>query len=128
MMIRTTLKQGRRSACAFIAAVGISVAAAACTTPEGGQSQDSSSLAISLPFKPVASLSPFSDDAVLNTRMGIAETLVTLDADGKPQPKLAESWTTPDPNKVVFTLRDGIKFHDGTSANAESIVTSLQHA
>ena len=128
MMIQTTLKQGCRSACAFITAVGISVAAAACTTPEGGQSQDSSSLAISLPFKPVASLSPFSDDAVLNTRMGIAETLVTLDADGKPQPKLAESWTTPDPNKVVFTLRDGIKFHDGTPVNAESIVTSLHHA
>ncbi|GAA1474982.1 ABC transporter substrate-binding protein [Corynebacterium felinum] len=83
---------------------------------------------ISLPFKPVGSFSPYSDDALLNTRMGTAETLVSLDSDGKPEALLAQSWTMPDESTAVFNLRQGVKFHDGTELTAEAVVNSLNHA
>ena len=51
-----------------------------CTAPDNTASGNSINMALA--FKPVASLSPFSDDALLNTRMGIAEPLFTLEANG----------------------------------------------
>jgi|GEM_PF-687164 len=35
------------------------------------------------------------------------------------QPSLAESWQIPDPTTIVFTLRKGVKFHDGSDFNAQ---------
>jgi peptide/nickel transport system substrate-binding protein len=51
----------------------------------------------------------------------IYEPLVVLDTKLQIQPGLAESWTQPDPKTLVFKLRQGVKFHDGTDFDAEAV-------
>jgi peptide/nickel transport system substrate-binding protein len=55
------------------------------------------------------------------------ESLVKLDNNFQPNPHLAESWEASDDAQTwVFTLRDGVEFHDGSVMNAEDVVYSLQ--
>jgi peptide/nickel transport system substrate-binding protein len=51
----------------------------------------------------------------------IYEPLVTLDVKLGIRPGLAESWQQPDAKSVIFTLRRGVKFHDGTDFDAEAV-------
>jgi peptide/nickel transport system substrate-binding protein len=57
----------------------------------------------------------------------IYDTLLTVDyaGDGSLQPMLAESWARIDPQTVELTLREGVKFHDGSSLTAEDVVFSF---
>src|SRR5947199_812959 len=59
------------------------------------------------------------DTAALTASSAIFETLTTLDANGKAQPKLALSWEPSEDFKIwTFKLLPGVKFHDGTPFNA----------
>src|SRR3954470_847289 len=61
------------------------------------------------------------DTAALTASSALFDTLTYLDADGKPQPKLALSWSHSEDYKTwTFKLRPGVKFHDGTPFNAEA--------
>jgi peptide/nickel transport system substrate-binding protein len=52
----------------------------------------------------------------------VLDGLVTLAEDGSIQPWLATKWTaSPDGTKYTFTLKDGVKFTDGTPVDAEAI-------
>jgi ABC-type transport system substrate-binding protein len=43
--------------------------------------------------------------------------LTDFDKDAKPAPGFAESWTR-EPDKVVFKIREGMKWSDGTPATS----------
>jgi peptide/nickel transport system substrate-binding protein len=58
----------------------------------------------------------------------IYETLVTRGKELKIEPSLAVSWKTVDPTTTRFTLRQGVRFHDGTSFTADDVVFSFQRA
>jgi peptide/nickel transport system substrate-binding protein len=55
----------------------------------------------------------------------IFDTLVSVDANGKLIPGLATSWRAIDPTTWEFTLRRGVRFHDGSQFTAEDVVFSL---
>jgi peptide/nickel transport system substrate-binding protein len=56
-----------------------------------------------------------------NVYTAIYNGLVAPDKNLNIVPDLAESWTTPDPKTYIFKLRPSIKFHDGTSCDAQAI-------
>lgn len=56
----------------------------------------------------------------------IYDTLLAMDENFKPQPQMA-SWTVSADGLIyTFTLRDGLKWHDGAAVTAEDCVASLQ--
>ncbi len=56
------------------------------------------------------------------------ERLILLDAHYKPTiPWLAESWTFLDETTVLMQLRQGVRFHDGTPFNAQSVKTQMDY-
>ncbi|MFC6478286.1 ABC transporter substrate-binding protein [Pseudomonas asuensis] len=62
-------------------------------------------------------------------RMQITETLLEVDAKGQPLPALAEKWDVSDNGKRwSLTIRQGVKFHDGTDLTAEAAAHSLNTA
>jgi len=66
-----------------------------------------------------AQVDPF-DPAAL-TCSWLADTLVAVDGAGNFIPYLASEWSTSADGKVwTFTLRQDVKFHDGTPFNAEA--------
>lgn len=54
------------------------------------------------------------------------ETLVSLDQENTPQPKLAESWEWVDETTLVFKLRKGVTFSDGTPFTAADVKGSIE--
>lgn len=56
----------------------------------------------------------------------VYETLVRIDAQGKPIPLLATGWeVSPDRTTYTFHLREGVRFSNGTEFNAETAKFSL---
>ena len=63
-----------------------------------------------------------------NAQMAVPsiETLVRPDEKGQPIPWLATGWKwTDDYKSITFTLRKGVKYHDGTDFNARSVKECL---
>jgi len=56
----------------------------------------------------------------------VYDTLLAMDANFKVQPQMAEYKVSDDKMVYTFTLRDGLKWHDGKPVTAEDCVASLQ--
>ena len=56
----------------------------------------------------------------------ILDTLVAFNEKSEIIPRLAESWTVSEDEKVwTFKIRENVKFHDGTPLNAEAVKVSF---
>ena len=56
----------------------------------------------------------------------IVDTLITIDPEQKIHPMLATKWTIEDSSRrFTFTLRDGVKFHDGSLLTAAAVKGSF---
>jgi peptide/nickel transport system substrate-binding protein len=58
----------------------------------------------------------------------VYERLLDLDSSLEMTPQLAISWKLVDPVTWEFTLRQGVRFHDGTPLSADDVVFSLERA
>ena len=133
-------------------AVTLSIVAAACgsaaaptpipsapvTSSAPGASSVPSSVAVTggtLTFARTADIftfDPFNtqDDYSIFTELQVYDRLVRLAADGKGvEPELATAWKVADDGlSATFTLRDGVKFSDGSPLTTEDVVFSIKRA
>ncbi|MDR7471011.1 MAG: ABC transporter substrate-binding protein [Armatimonadota bacterium] len=58
----------------------------------------------------------------------ILEPLITLGPDMKIKPVLASSYRVLDATRIRFTLRRGVRFHDGTPFNAQAVKFTFERA
>ena len=56
----------------------------------------------------------------------VYEGLVRFDPEGRVTPALAVSWERVGPLRMRFHLRHGVRFHDGTSFDAEAVRHSIR--
>ncbi|MGV2989844.1 ABC transporter substrate-binding protein [Vibrio sp. E150_011] len=90
-------------------------------------SSKKNTLAISGPWE-FTSIDP-SLHGYIYTRMQVLETLLNINDKGAIIAGLASNWQSSDDNLIWrFTLRSGVKFHDGQEMDAEAVVNSLKFA
>lgn len=58
----------------------------------------------------------------------IYEGLMRRDRNQRVEPALARSWTQPSPTVWRFSLREGVRFHDGSPMTADDVVFSIKRA
>ncbi|TMR97117.1 ABC transporter substrate-binding protein [Nonomuraea basaltis] len=121
----------RRQAASALLALAAILPAGACSVANSGPEASSgavSTVRIVLPEEP-PTLEPC--DASLTatgrvTRANITEALTERDpGTGALQPALATEWKQDSPTEWTFTLRPGVKFHDGTAFDAKAAAFSI---
>ncbi|MEZ3161715.1 ABC transporter substrate-binding protein [Microbacterium sp. BWT-B31] len=116
-------------------AVAGALALAACSSPAPNESTgadtgaDIDHITVALPGS-LSSLYVGQEAGILNYYIAsiVQEGLVSIDAQGRIQPGLAESWEQTDDITYVYELRDDAKFQDGTDVTADDVVFSLEQA
>ncbi|MFD9445547.1 ABC transporter substrate-binding protein [Streptomyces sp. NPDC060006] len=84
-------------------------------------------LRLAMAFTPTENFSPYGQDAFHLSRLGVAEGLTRLDANGTAVPALAESWSRDKSDRSwLFTLRDA-RFQDGGEVTAQAVASALTH-
>lgn len=93
----------------------------------GTAAAEGGALVMTINPEPNAMLSAFntaSPVAVISGKM--TEGLVSYDFDLKPQPELATAWeVAPDGLTITFTLREGVKWHDGKPFTSADVAYSI---
>ena len=81
-----------------------------------------------VPHGDVRSLDPIWTTANMSAYHGamVYDTLFGIDANLQPKPQMVEAWEVSDDQLVYkFTLREGLKWHDGSPVSAEDCVASV---
>jgi len=111
--------------------VGLAVSLAACADSErgeGGDGDSNATLTVAGTGKPKNFDPIFNDDGEsFRPARQIYDTLIQNKAGTADlEPALATKWdVSPDGKQITFTLREGVKFQDGTDFNAEAACFNL---
>ncbi len=100
--------------------------APAATSAPAANAVDGGTLRIALP-KDMVTLDPSfaMDNYSVEVIDQIFDTLVTLKSDSSIQPRLAVSWKAVSDKVYEFTLRQGVKFHNGRVMTADDVVYTM---
>ena len=80
---------------------------------------------IRVAFQPLVQTDPalISSDSEVFVANAVYDYLVDVDPNSNPVPRLATSWDTSDDGiTYIFTLAEGVTFHDGSPFSAEDVV------
>jgi peptide/nickel transport system substrate-binding protein len=106
------------------------VLALACgCAPRTGWAETGTKTLRFIPQADLRSIDPIWTTAYVTRNFGylVFDTLFSLDKDFKPQPQMVDRWTVSDDELVYrFTLRDGLKWHDGQPVRAADCVASVR--
>ncbi|MFY9915200.1 MAG: ABC transporter substrate-binding protein [Nocardioidaceae bacterium] len=76
--------------------------------------------------EPLSLAYPYAFDYPPNQILSnVCESLLRWNADLSISPGLASAVANPDPTTWVYTIRDGVTFHDGSALTADDVVASL---
>jgi ABC-type transport system substrate-binding protein len=120
-----------RSSLGFLIAASMVFGACALTTTEAPPTPTPATtggtLRVAIPSE-VASLDPWSEGASVVATRQVFETLVAVDSNtGAIVAALAASWhPANDGASWTFTLRDGVRFHDGSALDATAVAASFE--
>lgn len=125
--IRRAKKRRRLVATALGATMVLSACGAddAKDSGAGSGTEASTKMRVAVAFAPKAGFAIESNDAFVLANLGVLETLVRTDFDGKAQPGLAVSWEQVDDRSWRFRLRPGVSFHNGEEVNASAVSGAL---
>jgi peptide/nickel transport system substrate-binding protein len=97
-----------------------------CILPAYTAGASEGTLSVAGPWD-VTDADPHAGGSTMMQRLGVIETLVDVDQSASMVPGLATSWqASGDQLTWTFTLRDGVKFHDGTAFTAKAMKKSLE--
>lgn len=117
----------RRTFMACVAACA-ALAAVASTAPAAAQGPAAKVLRV-VPQADLKILDPIWTTAFVTRNHGYAiyDTLFGVDAQGRVQPQMVDSYTRSADGKTwTFTLRDGLAFHDGAPVTSADVIQSLR--
>jgi hypothetical protein len=82
-----------------------------------------------IPQADLSSLDPYWSGVYITRNFGymIYDTLFAMDSQFRPRPQMVETWKISDDElSYTFTLREGLKFHDGQPVRPTDVVASLK--
>ncbi|WP_449276782.1 ABC transporter substrate-binding protein [Leucobacter sp. GX24907] len=129
----TTTRQFRRllgvgAAFTLGAALLTGCMGSAAQSGDGGEAATGGAATLAMPAEP-GNIDPIMMRQLTawNMYYAVFDGLTRITSDGSVEPGLAESWTSNDTLDVwEFTIRDGVKFHDGTDLEVSDIVYTYE--
>lgn len=123
-------KKGFKSLLSIMLVTSLTIALCGCAGDKqsGSSSSDESKITIGIPQDLEDSLDPHKAVAAGTKEVlfNIYEGLVKPDSNGNFIPAIASDYTISEDGKTyTFTLRDGVKFHDGSLVTAEDVKYSI---
>ncbi len=96
------------------------------STPTTTNSKYTGNISVGL-SSDVVTLDPLKSSALVDRQVmfNMYDTLVQSNAQNVIEPGLATSWTYSSPTQLIFTLRTGVTFQDGTPFNADAVVFNI---
>jgi peptide/nickel transport system substrate-binding protein len=122
----TSNAMARRPLAAALAGVALLGVVTGCA----GQAESSNpaSFTFALPAAPISlDIAKDFDGNIMQIMAPVTQKLENVTASGKLTPGLATSVDQPDPQTLVYHLRDGVKFSDGKPLTSADVVWSLHH-
>jgi len=113
----------------LLRAAAVAAALALALIPSAGRAEARSTTLRFIPQADLRSIDPIWTTAYVTRNFGylVFDTLFSLDKNFKPQPQMVDRWTVSDDKlSYSFTLRAGLKWHDGQPVRAIDCVASIE--